>query len=259
MDSKASSKESSISDKLVEYINSSRLKFSWFIGNLVVVLSFFGFILTYRSNGILNLILYKLLFLGSISTFIIVLYQSQVIFDDKKSILLKIKILLKDDNFLYLYNAIIWLIFPKISISILPYFGFSLIHVLTTLGFEIFPKLGIFKNLIPKIQTFIKKNQEISKKISNFELILLIYLIFRAVLFKNWSWLNLILYSIFIKIKSENSLLTRQILKNWEVRIDGLVSSPNVPPTIKQYWGTLKNGIKKIDKFSITEKEDKKE
>jgi hypothetical protein len=247
----ASQAPTSISQKFLAFVNASHLKFVWFLGNITVVISFFAYLLSYRSNGLASVLWYKLLFAGASTSFGIVLYQNKSLWSmTSKSA--KVRALLQDDNTHYLYNAFIWLIFPKRTLAIVPYYAYSIFHVLSVLGFELLPALSVAPAVANKIQGFVKKYHELSRRVAaTSELLLLVWLIIRLLTWKKWSFISLSLYAIFIKVKSEGSLFTQQILKNWEVRVDGLVSSPKVPPQVKQYWGFVKNGLKTVNRFSL--------
>jgi hypothetical protein len=122
-----------------------------------------------------------------------------------------------------------------------------------------FPVLNVSKGVSAKIQNFTKQYHELSRReAAASELLLLIQLVFQAVLFRRWSWISLAAYAIFIKVKSEGSVFTRNVLKSWEVRVDGVVSNESVPPVVKSQWGSLKRLLKTLDKLSLIQKVEEK-
>lgn len=233
-------------------IDQSYLRFAWFLGNLGVVFSALFYVLKFRSNGWFKFILYKSIFVDALVAFGIVLYQNRAAFYSNKGSF-QIRSVLQDDNTHYFYNASIWLLLPKqSSLSIVSYVSFSTFHVLTFLSNLLFPALNLPERINGPIIKFTKEHHELSRLIAaNSELLLLIVLIFRSFLFKKYSWISLGLFAVFIKVKIEGSIFTKSILKNWEVRVDGLVSSPKVPPAVKSTWVSFKRVLKNINKVSI--------
>lgn len=152
--------------------------------------------------------------------------------------------MLRDDNFQYTFDAIIWFFAPKTTLSLSPFLIFAVFHVLGYVKNLILPALNYPSTspLLLKISSFIKNNNDRSLYYSaNLELVLLAWLVVKALLFRKRSWILLGLYTIFIKLRQEKSAYTRAALKAYEVRIDGLLSDPRLPPNVKQYWAKLKS------------------
>ncbi|CAM9024000.1 unnamed protein product [Wickerhamomyces anomalus] len=231
---------------------------AWFVGNVVVVFNTILYLLSYKSGGWLNLTWYKFVFIGALDTFGIVLYENLSKYKTTTGSL-SYGLLLQDDNVHYLYDGLIWLILPRRTLATAPFLFFSIFHVLSFSATEILPALNVSSALNAKVSNFAKIHHERSRRLAaNFELLLLIQLIFRALFWRKGSWISLILYSLFIKIKTERSVFTRSTLKNWEVRIDGLVSAQNVPPVVKAQWGSFKRGLKSIGSFSLVREAEEK-
>lgn len=216
------------------------------------------YLLSYKSGGWLNKSWYTLIFVGAIDTFGIVLYENLAKYKTTTGSL-SYGALLQDDNVHYLYDGLIWLFLPRRTLAIAPFFFFAIFHVLSFSATEILPALSVSNSLYSKVSNFAKIHHERSRRLAaNFELLLLIQLIFRALFWKKGSWISLILYSLFIKLKTERSVFTRNALKNWEVRIDGIVSAQNVPPVIKSQWVSVKRGLKSIGSYSLIKEADEK-
>lgn len=202
---------------------------------------------------------YRLIFIGALDTFGIVIYENLAKYKTVTGSL-KYGSLLADDNVHYLYDALIWLILPvKQSLAVAPFFFFSVFHVLSFSSSEILPALKVSPALHNKVTAFAKNNHERSRSLAaNFELLLLIVLILKALVWRKGSWISLILYSIFIKLKTERSVFTRNTLKSWEVRIDGIVSAQNIPPVVKAQWVSIKRGLKSVGSFSLVKEAEEK-
>ncbi|ONH66816.1 Pore membrane protein of 33 kDa [Cyberlindnera fabianii] len=240
--------------KLTDLINVSHVRFAWFVSNVITVWHGFLYLQPLFGGARLNSIWYRISLLGAFATFALVIYQNLKTYKTASG-KWSVRAFLQDDNVHYLYDSLIWLIFPKHLLALIPFIVFSLFHVLTFIGNEVLPTLGVASGLAKKITSFTVQNHELSRRVAaSSELLLLVVLIFKSILFYKWSWISLIAYSIFIKVKSEGSIFTRHVLKDWEVRIDGLVSNQSVPPVVKTYWGSFKRALKSADKFSIIKK-----
>lgn len=193
---------------------------------------------------------YKLAYLGVLESFGIIIYRS---YKNKLSTL-SVSLFLVDDNLQYTYDALIWFLMPvTYGISLLPFILFSIFHCLVYLKNVILPifaehngskQNNYFSNLILQIANFITSNNESSLIYSaNLELIVFAFILFKAVIFSKYSWYLVILYSVFVKLRFDKSPYTRSAVKAHEVRIDGLISDPRMPPSIKQGWANFKNMI----------------
>lgn len=227
------------------------MRFAWFFSNVVVVNSS----LLYLSTFVLSLgyraLWYRCALLGAFATFAIVVYQNVGSYKSATGGF-KVRAMLSDDNVHYLYDSLIWLFLPCHLLAIVPFLSFSVFHVLNFTSTDLLPALSVSPTISTKIQDFTKQYHELSRREAAVsELLLLIQLFFGAIFFRKWSWVSLVAYGVFIKVKSEGSVFTRHALKRWEVRIDGIVSSQSVPPLVKTQWGNFKRVFKAFDKYSL--------
>ncbi|CEP24312.1 hypothetical protein BN1211_5110 [Cyberlindnera jadinii] len=246
-------KPTTLVERLQTLVLDSPIRSAWFLSNLVVVTNSLLYLIFLRYFGFFKSVWYRSAFIGAIGTFGIVVYQS--FFANKKSTSLSVRQLLSDDNVHYLYDALIWLFLPTHFLALIPFLSFSFFHVLNFTSSDLLPALKLAPGLATKIQNFSQQYHEFSRReAAAAELLLLIQLVFQALFFRKWSWITLIAYAIFIKVKSEGSVFTRHVLKTWEVRIDGLVSNQQVPPAVKQQWNNFKRLFKTLDNYSLIHK-----
>ncbi|KAK5960019.1 nucleoporin POM33 PWA37_002505 [Arxiozyma heterogenica] len=227
------------------------LEFFWFSGHFLVTLLSPACFLT----G--NTFLYRLIYVAVLESFGIILYQHYYLKNNSSFNLDSIKkSLLNDENFYYFILAQIWLFMPANKLSILPYFIFSLFHGLRYLQTVFLPQVFQLDQSNPwivKIQSFVKNyNERCLYWVASVELVILIQVIFKALLWYERSWICLIIYSIFLKIRYENSKYLTSVFSQWRVRMDGIISHPSIPPTVKKFYNTLKLNLIQLSKYQIT-------
>lgn len=243
---------------ILTIFQASYARSAWFAGNAAIVFNTVLYLLSYKSGGWLNQTWYRLAFIGALDTFGIVIYEN---LQQHKTTTGSIAYgsLLKDDNVHYFYDALIWLLLPYHTLATAPFFFFAVFHVLSFSATEILPALNVSNSLNSKVSNFARVHHENSRRLAaNFELILLIQLVLEALIWRKGSWISLVLYSVFIKIKTERSVFTRSTLKSWEVRIDGIVSAQNIPPAVKAQWGNVKRGLRSVGSISLIRETEEK-
>ncbi|KAH3901781.1 uncharacterized protein SCODWIG_00736 [Saccharomycodes ludwigii] len=220
-------------------------QFAWFVGHFTTFLSF----IFYNLNGFPQF-LYNLFYVGVLVSFGVQLYQCH--FSTRRGaagISNNIQGLISDVNFPYFIMAILWLLTPVNVIGCLPFFIFSLFHSLTYLKSILLPQ--VFNPNLPiisKINSFLVTNQERSMIYSaNLELACLFSVFFRALLWRPRSWIVLIAYILFIRTRYHGSIFMQDSIRHWVVRLDGVLSSPNVNIKIKMAYTRLKAYIERFD------------
>lgn len=81
---------------------------------------------------------------------------------------------------------------------------------------------------------------------ANVEFGVLFYLILSTLTFHKAAIFQLAVYFAFFKLRYNTSQFTRHAVKQMEVRVDGLVSHPSVPPFVKQTWISGKRIIAQV-------------
>ncbi|GMM35130.1 nucleoporin [Saccharomycopsis crataegensis] len=231
----SSSSKPSTTDNL--YALTKNIQFFWFVGHIVTFFSSVLYLLTFRSGGLANTLFFRLAYLGVIESFGIILYQSY------KGRQPTLQLLFGDDNAQYTFDALLWFFAPVNTLSLAPFVIFSLFHSLTYIRNQILPALNYSQttSTLGKISTLITNNNDSSLVlVANLEFFLLVVLIFKALFFMKRSWIILVGYTLFMKLRYEKSVYTKAVLKAYEVRIDGVFSDSRLPPNAKQYWAKLK-------------------
>ncbi|SCV04066.1 LAMI_0H13146g1_1 [Lachancea mirantina] len=239
--------------KLSDLVKTSQ--FAWFAGHVVVLFCSLLYAMTAfrRGNSGLHNVLYRMAYVGVIESFGIILYQQHL--GRGNGTKAPLQSLLREDNVLYVILAVMWLLTPRLTITLVPYVVFSLFHVLTYVKSVVLPQLseqGQPSRLKGPIDNFVRENNGKSMLWVSFaELVCLLLVLVRALLCYRSSWLVLLVFSAFIKIRYETSPHMRSCVKKWEVHVDGLVSHPQVPARVKGFYVRMKNQIRCLNKYSI--------
>ncbi|EGV63962.1 Transmembrane nucleoporin [Yamadazyma tenuis] len=226
------------------------LQFAWFVGHVFTLLGvFFYFTVAYFKFGKkIYWFYFDLATVGIIQSFGILVYQLV------KKQGFNVKTLIKDDNVHFLGLGIMFLILrPYIILPYLPFQLFSLFHVLTYSKAYLLPifNLGETSKPYTTIDKFVAQNNGKSIQLAGFlELISLAFLFARVLLFRKRSLTPFLVYLIFIKLRYEKSVVTRNHVKTLEVRIDGLINNLN-NPGVKNVWIKVKGAFSKVGSFIL--------
>lgn len=156
---------------------------------------------------------------------------------------------IKDDNAQYLVLAIAWF-FSSPSFWTLPQFMiFSLFHILAYMRSSILPAMGYSPKswLSTRIKTFFNSSNESFMRVAASTefayLFILVTDMFRHRL-RKYSVLKCAFYVLFIKVRYEQSLYTRTIVRNLEIQIDGLCNHPMCPIMVRNVWLVFKDKVR---------------
>ncbi|CEP64118.1 nucleoporin POM33 LALA0_S10e02806g [Lachancea lanzarotensis] len=246
--------------KLISLAQTSQ--FAWFGGHLVVLTCALLYLLTFRGGASsLHNTLYRVLYLGVIESFGIIVYQqhfkhrAQTTSGSGPAPTIT-QLLLRDDNSLYVAIAVMWFLTPRLSVTMIPYVVFSFFHFLTYLKSVLLPQvfeIGPDSRLTVLIDNFIRQNNDRSMVWSSFsELVCVAIVLVRALLWYPRSWIVAVVYCLFIKIRYETSPYTRSGVKRWEVRLDGLLSHPSVPVAVKNAYVHFKNNVRQLRNYNLS-------
>ncbi|CUM50388.1 unnamed protein product [Debaryomyces tyrocola] len=226
-------------NQLVETIQT--LQFAWFVGHVLTLWGIFLFTLTFiRSGSRFHRFWYQLALFGIIESFGILLYQLIT----KKA--LKVNQILKDDNTQYfLLGSVLLLIRPYVLIPLLPFALFSLFHVLAYTKGYLLPIFGMADSGISKqIENFISKNNTKSIQVASLlEIYSFLWLTVRVILFRKRSLIPWVFYAVFLKMRYEKSIFTRNYFKSMELQLDEAVNKIN-NPAVKDVWIKAKGVIR---------------
>ncbi|KAK9241343.1 hypothetical protein V1525DRAFT_7313 [Lipomyces kononenkoae] len=229
------------------------LQFAWFAGHVFVLLGVFFYALStirFSPGTRWGRFWYRETFVSVIVTYGIVLYRTY------KSSSPTTTALLRDDNVQYMIIALLWLI-SKPLLATLPAFAiYSFFHVLTYTRTNVLPTIGTLPNspLATRIQSFVDNyNDMFTRAVANLELVLLVRLFLDALLWRKGSWISLLVYGSFIRLRFEQSAFTKLAVRNWEVRIDSLIAHPAVPAVVKAGWTQVKTFLKGAPRSTAAE------
>lgn len=249
---KSAVKESSAFKKFIRL--SRTLQFAWFVGHVTTLVAS---MLCFMST---NQALYRMAWLGVIESFGIITYQhyasqSKASSDQKKGI--TPQALLQNGDVLYFLLALMWFITPKFTLALVPYAFFSLFHVLIYLKSILLPEVfGLTaenSKAVSLITRFVRNfNERCMYWVGSMELNLFLFLALRALLWYPRSWIILLAYTLFIKIRFENSKYMQATFAQWRVRFDGAVSHPSIPPVLKRGYGKFKSMLIQISQFRLS-------
>ncbi|KAK9451402.1 uncharacterized protein V1518DRAFT_408460 [Limtongia smithiae] len=220
------------------------LQFAWFSGHVLVLTGTFFYALSavrFASASRWAVFWYREAFLSVVATYGIVLFRSY------KAAAPTATTLIRDDNVQYLAIALLWLISRPLFVTLPPFAIYSFFHVLTYVRTNVLPTIGQPPNapLAVKIQAFVDNyNDKFTALVANLELVLLMRLFLTALAFRRGSWISLLVYGSFIRLRFEQSVFTKQAVHNWEVRVDGLIAHPKVPVPVKTGWAKVKTAMK---------------
>ncbi|QLQ79727.1 hypothetical protein HG537_0C03750 [Torulaspora globosa] len=243
-------KDSSVLKKFLRL--SRTLQFAWFVGHVITLMaSMFCFMST-------NQALYRIAWLGVIESFGIITYQHYAS-KSKTSSEQKFtpQALLQNGDVLYFLLALMWFITPKFTLALVPYSFFSLFHVLiyckSILLPEVFSLTAENSKVVSLITNFVRNfNERCMYWVGSMELNLFLFLALRALLWYPRSWIILLAYTLFIKIRFENSKYMQATFAQWRVRFDGAVSHPSIPPVLKRGYGKVKSLLIQISQFRLS-------
>lgn len=232
-------------DKLIRL--SKSLEFTWFMGHLIVLFFSLFFLLSFKAS------IYKIIYLGVLNSFGIIIYQQHVL----KSIPKDAQSILNDENFSYFVLALVWLVMPVNMFSIIPYLIFATFHVLKYLENTLLPTvLNINKDTNKYVKIIANFTEQYNEKcmfwVASSELFIFIINFLKVFLWYKRSWIIFVLYSLFIKVRYENSKYLRLICAQWRVRVDGIISLPQIPPPVKRGYNFLKLKLIELSEYQLT-------
>lgn len=230
------------------------LQFAWFAGHVVVLLSTLFYVFGF------NKYVYRVAYLGVMHSFGIIGYQQYYLKTKATtgaSNNPSVYTLINDENVIYFIQALMWFLTPVFSLSLVPFALFSLFHVLRYLQNFLLPTVfGMTKennNMLATVDNFTRTyNERCMYWVGTTEIGILVLLVFRALLWYPSSWIVLITYALFIKIRYETSKYTKASFSQCRVRLDGVISHPSIPPAVKSTYNTLKLKLIDISRYQLT-------
>lgn len=224
------------------------LQFAWFVGHILTLVGILFYTLTYVKIGArFYRFWYVLALVGVVESFGILLYQS---FAKQNG---KLAVLLKDDNTHYFFlGAALLMLRPNVLLTLSSFALFSLFHVLAYVKGHLLPALGHQDTPVSsQIGSFVANNNTKSIQLASLlEIYTFGWLALRLLTFRKRSLVPFVVYAIFLKLRFEKSVFTRNYLKSVELRVEDLVNALNVP-AVKQGWFYVKDVFKRIGAIHV--------
>jgi len=255
------------------------LQFGWFIGHLVLLLSTLRYTISFikfNTSTTAAVVSYRLGFLSCALTYGIVVfkaYRARIKQAGTNRLALQQHAIAMtgDENVQYLFMALIWLFTSPIYLALLPFTIYSTFHFLTYLRTALIPtiipppstpnypaggsstgstpqqKAKTTPNVISDtISKFVKSHYDTSMAIvANLEIALFVRLLLGCLVFYN-SWILLIVYTVFLRVRVAQSPFVRQALTTAEGLVDGYVADPRAPPAARNVWASVKDGVRRF-------------
>ncbi|KAI3407065.1 POM33 [Candida oxycetoniae] len=232
--------------KLLQTVQTTQ--FAWFVGNVLTILGFLLYSLTYLDFfPSFYKPFYFITLIGVLISFGILIFQLI------QTNGFRFTLLIKDDNTHYLLlGGFLLFLRPYVWITLIPYFVFSIFHVLAYTSGNLLPIFGLEKSIISKyITSFVSANNAKSIQVaSGIELITLIWLLIRMFTFRKRSLSPVLVYLVFTKKRYEVSPFTRNYLKVIKNAIDQFVNDLN-QPIIKEGWSHIQKVFAVIDSYKL--------
>lgn len=227
------------------------LQGAWFLGHMVTLIASVAYPLTLDEQY------YRLAYFSILESFGIIIYQHFFVQPVPKENKLTFKSLIQNENVLYFALALLWFFTPIIGTSLLPFTIFSFFHALSYMDNTFLPKVCGFtkenSKLLAKMSQLIANYKDRSMYwVANIELSILSDLFRRALLWYPGSWINLVLYTLFIKIRYENSKYMQSSCTQWKTRTDNIFNHRFVPTIAKQLYNSFQSIVIKLSHYQLS-------
>jgi hypothetical protein len=232
------------------------LQFAWFVGHLTLLLTTLRYGLSYIFfnwySGSARFC-YRTAFIAAATTYGIVVYKayrSRMAKGQAGSPLA----MLTDENVQYLLVAIQWLFSRQMPLALLPFSVYSVFHVAT------YTRGSLLKAFYPPnpqgqappkpaidsaLGNFVRNHYDSSMLlVSYLETLLWVRILGAALLFQKGTWILLVTYTIFFRVRYTQSSFVRSALASITVRIDALLANQGTPPVARQVWETTKRLVR---------------
>jgi len=224
----------------------------WAGGHFILLIAALRYILAWTFFKTPSLLGYKASFVGAIVSYTIVCQKS---LGSPQPSAAWAKRAIADENIQYLVLALLWLTSKPVALALFPYTIFSLFHALT------FTRTTLMPYFLPpgppataggaptphplskKLQAWVRANYDSAMKVVAYaEILILARVIVGALLLRN-SFITPIVYAHFVRMRFFQSAFTREAIVKVTNKIDQYVNGPDMPPVVKQGWGTVQSFI----------------
>lgn len=149
--------------------------------------------------------------------------------------------------------ALVWLFSRRVSLAILPFTVYSIFHVATYTRSNLLPTLqpqAAGTNAQPggisdSIGRFVKEYYDSSMMlVATLEIVLFFRILGSAITFTKGSWVLLIIYAVFFRVRHSQSNFMQNAITQFTARADAQLSNANIPPAVRNVWEQVKGGVK---------------
>ncbi|KAI8924016.1 hypothetical protein BC831DRAFT_467988 [Entophlyctis helioformis] len=222
-----------------------KLQFLWFVGHLTTVIQSLLFIVYgfYRPEG-KN---YYKAYYGTLLSYGIILYKSYGVPQFNMNYVQRI---VRDENTQYFMLALIWVSSAPISVTLVPYFVFSFLHILNYVRNEIIPNtLGtssaLGNTVAQRLGTFVNANHaKAINLVANHEVWVVMPFTILTIFMGQTSLFTPLVYAQFLSFRYAFSPVTKQVFRGVETKFDGWLANPRVPE-----WG--RTGYRKVKELIV--------
>lgn len=225
-----------------EKLDVKSLHFGWFVGHFSVVACSTLFFLSQLIFYPL-VFFYRLAYLSVIASYGIVLYNSYRPFTSSEPYF---KRMLLDENTQYMIIAVYFLFSRRIAVTLLPFFIYSVFHVLEFTYKQVIPSFAPQqKDIQSKLKSLVDKYHDLAMVYTaKIEVCgVMTRLVLGLFVFRS-SLLSVLLYTHFLRMRYYMSSDMRQFLNETGTKIDQLLTPPTahpkIPPAVIKAYATAK-------------------
>lgn len=157
--------------------------------------------------------------------------------------------------------AVVWFLAPQYPIALLPYAVYSVFHVATYTRANLIPVITppppaadassprpkVNSPLADRIGDFVKAYYDSSMAVvATLEIAIWFRILLSAIIFAPRSWILLTLYTVFLRARYSQSTHVQAAFGALNARVDSLVGAQGTPPAARQFWETLKTGLRQF-------------
>lgn len=149
--------------------------------------------------------------------------------------------------------ALVWLFSFKIPLAIVPFSVYSLFHVATYARTNLIPTIQPQQagkpasGLVETIGRFVKEWYDTSMTlVAILEIALWFRILGSAIVWSKGSWLLLIIYTAFFRVRHSQSSFMQGAVTQLVARADAALGNQGTPPAVRQVWEQVKGVVIQI-------------
>lgn len=232
------------------------LQFAWFAGHVFLLIFALRYGLSYLTFNYYSRwaqFSYRTCFVAAALTYGIVVYKAYRARARSGKAQQPVG-LLADENVQYLAMALLWLFSRQIPLAIFPFAVYSIFHVATYTRSNLLPTLQPQPEgsagppaggLSDTIGRFVKEYYDASMTLVALLEIGLFFRVFgSAILFQKGSWILLVVYTVFFRVRHSQSSFMQNAITQLTARIDAQFANQSMPPAVRSGWEQFKGLVR---------------